>query len=73
MAVADPRFEDWETVGVFEDQPTAIAWRDQLRALGCDAACAADHELDARGRGEIFLVVPPGQWSRANEIIENLD
>ncbi len=73
MAIGDPRFEDWETVEVFEDQPTAVAWRDHLRALGCDAACAADHELDPHGRGEIFLVVPQGQWSRANEIIENLD
>lgn len=73
VCVDDPRFEDWETVSVFEDQQTAVAWRDQLRGLGVDASCAADHPLDAFGRGEIFLVVPPSQWSRASEIIENLD
>ena len=71
--VADPRFENWETVSTFEEQTTALAWRDQLRGLGVDAACAADHPLDRFGRGDIFLVVPPDQWSRANEIIENLD
>jgi hypothetical protein len=73
VAIDDPRFEGWETVGTFEDQDTAVAWRDQLRALGIDAACVADHPLDRRGRGDIYLVVPPGQWSRANEILENLD
>jgi hypothetical protein len=71
--VADPRFENWETVITFEEQTTALAWRDQLRGLGVDAACAADHPLDRFGRGDIFLVVPPDQWSRASEIIENLD
>ena len=71
--VADPRFENWETVSTFEEQTTALAWRDQLRGLGVDAACAADHPLDRFGRGDIFLVVPPDQWSRASEIIENLD
>jgi hypothetical protein len=73
VLIGDPRVEDWETVSTFEDQATAAAWRDQLRALGVDAQCAADHPLDRFGRGDIFLVVPPGQWSRANEIIENLD
>jgi len=29
--------------------------------------------LDTRGHGDIYLVVPPEQWSRANEVIENLD
>ena len=73
MSVGDPRLEDWETVSVFEDQRTAVAWRDQLRAMGVDASCAADQPPDAFGRGQIYLVVPPGQWSRANEIVENLD
>jgi hypothetical protein len=71
--VADARFENWETVSTFEEQTTALAWRDQLRGLGVDAACAADHPLDRFGRGDIFLVVPPDQWSRASEIVENLD
>jgi hypothetical protein len=73
VSIGDPRLDGWETVSVFEDQRTAVAWRDQLRALGVDAACVADHPLDGSGRGEIYLVVPPGQWSRANEIVENLD
>lgn len=59
-------------MSTFEDRDTAVAWRDQLRGLGIEAVCVADHPLDARGRGDIYLSVPPGQWSRANEIIENL-
>jgi hypothetical protein len=73
VAIGDPRFEGWDTLGAFEDQSTAVAWRDQLLALGVDAACVADHPLDRHGRGDIYLVVAPGQWSRANEILENLD
>jgi hypothetical protein len=73
VLVGDPRLEIWETVNTFEDQPTALAWRDQLRSMGVDAVCAADHPLDRCGRGDIYLVVPPDQWSRANEIIDNLD
>jgi hypothetical protein len=72
VAIGDPRFDGWETVSTFEDQGTAVAWRDQLRTLGVDAACVADHALDRRGNGDIYVVVPPGQWSRANEILENL-
>jgi hypothetical protein len=72
VAIGDPRFDGWETVSTFEDQRTAVAWRDQLRTLGVDAACVADHALDRHGRGDIYLVVPPVQWSRANEILENL-
>jgi hypothetical protein len=73
VAIGDPRFDGWETVGTFEDQVTAVAWRDQLRELGVGAACVADHPLDRHGRGDVYLVVPPGQWSRANEIFENLE
>ncbi len=73
MTIADPRFEDWETVSQFEDRDTALAWRDQLRQLGVAAGCVADHPLDQFGRGEIYLVVPPGQWSQATEILENLE
>jgi hypothetical protein len=72
VAITDPRFDAWETVGKFEDQGTAVACRDQLRARGVDAACVADHPLDHRGPGDIYLVVPPDKWSRANEILENL-
>jgi hypothetical protein len=73
VLVGDPRLEDWETVSTFEDKKTAVAWRDQLRAMGIDAQCAADHPLDGFGRGDIYLVVPPDEWSRANEIVENLE
>ena len=73
VLVGDPRAEGWESVSTFEDRRTAVAWRDQLRSLGVDACCVADDPLDRLGRGEIYLVVPPGQWSRANEIVDNLD
>ena len=73
VAIDDPRYETWETVSTFEDQETALAWRDQLRSLGVEAACVADHPLDRFGRGDIYLAVPPNQWSAANEILENLD
>lgn len=73
MTIGDPRFDGWETVSTFEDQRTAVAWRDQLRALGVDAACVADHPVDRRGQGDIYLVVAAEQWSRANEILENLE
>lgn len=73
VSIGDPRLDGWETVSTFEDAKTAVAWRDQLRALGLDAYCTADHPLDQFGRGDIFLVVPPDQWSRATEIVDNLD
>jgi hypothetical protein len=73
VLIGDPRVEGWETVSTFEDEQTAVAWRDQLRQLGVDACCVADNPLDRFGRGDIYLVVPPAQWSHATEIIENLD
>ena len=73
VSIADPRLDAWETVSTFEERTTALAWRDRLRDMGIDARCAADHPLDRSGRGDIYLVVPPEQWSRANEIVENLD
>ena len=73
VAIGDPRLEGWESVSVLEDEKTALAWRDQLRALGVDASCVADHPLDRGGRGDIYLVVPPEQWSQANEIVEGLE
>jgi hypothetical protein len=73
VSIGDPRFDGWETVSTFEDQATAVAWRNQLRDLGIDAACVADHPLDRFGRGDVYLVVPPDQWSRASEVVENLD
>ena len=73
VLIGDPRVEGWESVSTFEDQRTAVAWRDQLRSMGVDASCVADHPLDRFGRGDIYLMVPPEQWSRASEIVDNLD
>ena len=73
MSIGDPRLDGWETVSVFEEQTTALAWRDQLRGMGLAASLTADHPLDRYGRGDVYLVVPPEQWSRANEIVENID
>ena len=56
----------------FGDRHTALAWRDQLREMGVDATCVADQPLDRFGRGDVYVVVPAEQWSRANEIVENL-
>lgn len=72
VSIGDPRLDAWETVSTFEDLNTAVAWRDQLRAMGIDASCLADHPLDRLGRGDIYLVVAPEQWSEANEILENI-
>lgn len=73
VAIDDPRLEGWETVSTFDERATAVAWRDRLREVGIDAACVADRPLDQFGRGDIYLVVPPDQWSRATEVVENLD
>jgi hypothetical protein len=73
VAIGDPRLDGWETVSTFDDRAAAVAWRDRLRELGLDAACAADHPLDRFGRGDIYLVVPPDQWSRASEVVDNLE
>lgn len=72
VSIDDPRLDGWETVSTFEEQATALAWRDRLQELGIDASCVADRPLDRFGRGDIYLVVPPGQWSRASEIVDNL-
>jgi hypothetical protein len=41
VLISDPRVEGWETVTTFEDERTAVAWRDQLRHLGVDACQAS--------------------------------
>jgi hypothetical protein len=73
VLVGDPRVEGWESVSTFADRKTAVAWRDQLRSMGVHASCVADHPLDRFGRGDIYLMVPPEQWSRASEIVDNLE
>ena len=73
VSIGDPRLDGWETVSAFDEQATAIAWRDRLRELRLDACCVADRPLDRFGRGDVYLVVPPDQWSHATEIVENVD
>jgi hypothetical protein len=73
VSVGDPRLDGWETVSTFEELKTALAWRDQLRTMGLDASLVADRPPDEFGRGDIYLAVPPDQWSRATEVVENLD
>jgi hypothetical protein len=73
VLVDDPRVESWESVATFEDRDTALAWRDHLRSMGVDACCVADRPPDRSGRGDIYLVVPPEQWTRATEIADNLE
>ena len=72
LFVGDPRFDDWETVREFEDLGTARAWLQQLADAGIEAAITADHELDRFDHGDIFLQVPPGRWSDAEELLGGL-
>ena len=68
--VGDPRFDDWEVVRDFEDVASARAWLQTLDDAGLDAALTADWPLDRFGRGDIALRVAPGQWSEANELLD---
>lgn len=73
LHVADPRFDSWDTVREFGDLDTALAWRDRLREAGFQAELTSDWELDRFRRGDIRLEVPPGTWSDAEAMLENLD
>ncbi len=73
LAIGDPRFDDWEVVREFEDVSTARAWRQQLADRGIEAVVTADHEPDRFGRGDVYLQVPPGRWSDAEEFLGGLD
>ena len=73
LHVADPRFDGWEVVREFEDVESARAWRQHLDEAGIEAAITADHALDRFGHGDIYLQVPPGSWSEAEELLSNLD
>lgn len=70
--VGDPRFDGWETVREFEDVKTARAWAAHLREAGIEAAVTADHPPDRFGRGDVYLQVPPGRWSEAEELLGGL-
>lgn len=71
--IGDPRFDGWETVREFGDLETALAWRDALRENGFVAELTSDWELDRFRRGDIRLEVPPGTWSEADALLDNLD
>ena len=73
IQIADPRFDDWESVHEFEDLQTALAWRDVLREHGIPAECTSDWELDRFDRGDIHVEVPPGMWSEAEELVSGLN
>jgi hypothetical protein len=73
LHIGDPRFDDWEVVREFEDVESARSWRDHLNEAGIEAAITSDHPLDQFGRGEIYLQVPPGSWSDAEEFLANLE
>lgn len=73
LHVGDPRFDSWEVVREFEDIESAKSWLAHLRDVGIEAAITSDHPLDQFGRGVIFLQVPPGEWSEAEEFLSNLD
>jgi hypothetical protein len=72
LEVGDPRFDDWPVVHDFEDLPTARAWRQHLEEAGTEAVLTSDWPLDAFGRGDIALRVPPGAWSEADELLDGL-
>ena len=71
--VNDPRFDDWEVVREFEDVESARSWCGHLRDAGIPAEVTADNPLDRFGRGDLYLQVPPGCWSDAEEFLDNLD
>jgi len=73
LHVADPRFDDWPPVADYEDLPTARAFVAQLRDLGVPAELTADWPLDAAGRGDIALRVPPDRYGDATVILDGLD
>ena len=73
LHIADPRFDDWETVADFEDVETARAFGGRLTDLGIENALTADWELDRFGRGEIFLRVPGESYGDATVALDGLD
>jgi hypothetical protein len=73
LHVGDPRFDSWEVVHEFEDIDSARSWRQHLEEAGIEAVVCSDHPLDHFGRGDIYVQVPPGHWSEAEEFLSNLD
>ena len=73
VAIADPRYDDWEVVRDFEDLESAQAWERHLREAGIPCVLTADWPLDEYRRGDIALRVPPGRWSEAEEVLGEPD
>jgi hypothetical protein len=73
LFVADPRFDDWETVRQFEDLASAQSWCQHLRESGIEAVLTSDWPLDRYDRGDIMLCVAPGHWSDAEELLSGLE
>ena len=73
LVVGDPRYDDWEVVREFEDVETGRAWLQHLSEVGVPAALTSDHSPDRFGRGEIWLQVPAGRWSEAEEFLSELE
>ena len=72
LHVGDPRFDDWEVVRDFGALETARAFKQALAEEGLDAELTADWPPDRFGRGEISLRVPPGSWSEAEDLLEDV-
>jgi hypothetical protein len=71
--IADPRFDDWESVRQFVDLKTARAWHQALEETGIEAVLTSDWPLDRFDRGEIHLCVQDEDWSEAELLLSNLD
>jgi len=70
LHIGDPRFDDWDVVQDFSDLEAARAFRQSLAERGQESALTADWPLDRFGRGDIALRVPPGEWSEAEELLD---
>ena len=71
--LGDPRFDDWEVVGDYEDLESALAFRDGLRELGLAAELTSDYPLDEFARGDIALRVPGDQYGDATLALDGLE
>ena len=70
LNVGDPTYDDWEVVRDFDDLETAPAVCQHLDEGGLEAVITSDYGLDEFHRGDVALRVPPGNWSAANDALE---
>jgi hypothetical protein len=73
LHIGDPRFDDWETVGEFDDLDTARAFAGRLSELGIVNALTADEPPDGFGRGDVYLQVPADSYGDATVALDGLD